>query len=167
MLAISSISSAVPILRDDDAREVFGKVTVAAEIVLARSLPGLIAGTAPRLPQQIQPGKYFGRRRPEDGHIDWSRPAHARSITWCALLPRLSPAPSGNVGGERWDDPQHAGRAPAPRPPRGARSSASMATAIWPAAMAGAALLAAANVRGRIDLAALALQVAPLPLPLS
>src|SRR6185312_9640761 len=39
---------AVPILEDDDAREVFGKVTAAAEIVLARSLPGLIAGDAPR-----------------------------------------------------------------------------------------------------------------------
>ena len=34
---------AVPILQDDDAREVFGKVTAAAEIVLARSLPGLVA----------------------------------------------------------------------------------------------------------------------------
>ena len=31
---------AVPILQDDDAREVFAKVTVAAETVLARSLPG-------------------------------------------------------------------------------------------------------------------------------
>lgn len=66
---------AVPILRDDDAREVFGKVTVAAEIVLARSLPGLMAGTAPRRPQLLEPGQYFGRRRAEDGRIDWSRPA--------------------------------------------------------------------------------------------
>ena len=39
---------AVPILEDDDAREVFAKVTVAAETILARSLPRLIAGTAPR-----------------------------------------------------------------------------------------------------------------------
>ena len=66
---------AVPILADDDAREVFGKVTAAAEIVLARSLPGLIAGNAPRRPQRIEPGQYFGRRRPEDGRIDWSQPA--------------------------------------------------------------------------------------------
>ena len=34
---------AVPILQDDEAREVFAKVTVAAETILARSLPGLIA----------------------------------------------------------------------------------------------------------------------------
>jgi methionyl-tRNA formyltransferase len=66
---------AVPILEDDDAREVFNKVTAAAEIVLARSLPALIAGNAPRRPQRIEPGQYFGRRRPEDGRIDWSQPA--------------------------------------------------------------------------------------------
>jgi len=66
---------AVPILDDDDAREVFGKVTAAAEIVLARSLAGLIAGDAPRRRQLIEPGQYFGRRRPEDGRIDWSLPA--------------------------------------------------------------------------------------------
>src|SRR5581483_6464165 len=35
---------AVPILEDDEAREVFSKVTVAAEIILARSLPRLIDG---------------------------------------------------------------------------------------------------------------------------
>src|SRR5256884_9872409 len=66
---------AVPILADDDAREVFNKVTVAAETILARSLPGLVAGSAPRRAQVIEPGQYFGRRRPEDGRIDWSRPA--------------------------------------------------------------------------------------------
>ena len=66
---------AVPILEDDDALEVFGKVTAAAEIVLARSLPGLLTGAAPRRPQVIEPGQYFGRRRPEDGRIDWSHPA--------------------------------------------------------------------------------------------
>lgn len=66
---------AVPILPDDTAAEVFAKVTVAAEIVLDRSLPGLIAGTAPRRPQDLSAGSYFGGRRPEDGRIDWSRPA--------------------------------------------------------------------------------------------
>ena len=39
---------AVPILEDDEAREVFAKVTVAAESILARSLPALIPGRAPR-----------------------------------------------------------------------------------------------------------------------
>ena len=67
---------AVPILDDDDAREVFDKVTAAAEIVLARSLPVLARRhRAPRVPQAIEPGQYFGRRGPEDGRIDWQRPA--------------------------------------------------------------------------------------------
>lgn len=66
---------AVPILADDDAREVYAKVTVAAEIVLARSLPGLLAGTAPRRAQPTEPGPYFGRRSPEDGRIEWRWPA--------------------------------------------------------------------------------------------
>jgi len=43
MPATSVDQLAVPILQDDDAREVFAKVTLAAETVLARSLPALIA----------------------------------------------------------------------------------------------------------------------------
>jgi methionyl-tRNA formyltransferase len=63
---------AVPILPDDLAIDVFRKVTVASELVLHRSLPRLIDGTAPRIPQDLQKGSYFGGRRPEDGRIDWS-----------------------------------------------------------------------------------------------
>ncbi|MEJ5211838.1 MAG: formyltransferase [Burkholderiales bacterium] len=66
---------AVPILPDDTALDVFRKVTCAAEMVLHRSLPALIAGTAPRRPLDLSAGSYFGGRRPEDGRIDWSRPA--------------------------------------------------------------------------------------------
>jgi methionyl-tRNA formyltransferase len=68
---------AVPILPDDTAREVFDKVTVAAEICLDAVLPALIAGTAPRLPNDIAQGSYYGARRPEDGRIDWSRDAQS------------------------------------------------------------------------------------------
>jgi methionyl-tRNA formyltransferase len=62
---------AVPILPDDTAGEVFQKVTVAAELVLHRSLPALIAGCAPRSPLNLSQGNYFGGRTPEDGRIDW------------------------------------------------------------------------------------------------
>jgi len=65
----------VPILPDDLAIEVFRKVTVAAELVLHRSLPHLVDGTAPRIPQVLSKGSYFSGRRPEDGKIDWSRTA--------------------------------------------------------------------------------------------
>jgi len=66
---------AVPILPDDTAFEVFNKVTVAAEMTLNRVLPALLAGTAPRTPQDLSRGSYFGGRKPEDGRIDWSRSA--------------------------------------------------------------------------------------------
>jgi len=93
---------AVPILQDDDAREVFAKVTVAAETVLARSLPGLIAGTAPRRAQPIEPGQYFGRRRPEDGRIDWSWPARRIHDLVRAVAPPF-PGAFAHVGGQRWE----------------------------------------------------------------
>jgi len=69
--------TAVPILPDDTAREVFDKVTVAAEMTLDGALPALIADNAPRRPQDLSRGSYFGGRRPEDGIIDWSRDAIA------------------------------------------------------------------------------------------
>lgn len=65
----------VPILPDDTAFDVFGKLTVAAEQTLWQALPGLIAGTAPRLANDLAQGSYFGARTPEDGRIDWTRPA--------------------------------------------------------------------------------------------
>lgn len=92
---------AVPILEDDDAREVFGKVTAAAEIVLARSLPGLIEGNAPRRPQPIEPGQYFGRRRPEDGRIDWSQPAVRIHNLVRAVAPPF-PGAFTEVNGRTW-----------------------------------------------------------------
>ncbi|HQD56777.1 MAG TPA: formyltransferase [Candidatus Competibacteraceae bacterium] len=67
--------TAVPILPDDTAREVFDKVTLAAELTLHRVLPDLIAGTAPRIVQDLSQGGYFSGRKPADGRIDWQWPA--------------------------------------------------------------------------------------------
>ncbi|MEP6870674.1 MAG: formyltransferase [Anaerolineaceae bacterium] len=66
---------AVPILPDDTAREVFEKVTVAAEMTLHRSLQALVAGSAKLRPQDLSKGSYFGGRTPADGAIDWKRSA--------------------------------------------------------------------------------------------
>jgi methionyl-tRNA formyltransferase len=63
--------TSVPILPDDTAGQVFEKVTVAAEQTLWRVLPELVAGCAPRLPNDVSQGSYFGGRKPEDGRIDW------------------------------------------------------------------------------------------------
>ncbi|MEO8303577.1 MAG: formyltransferase [Betaproteobacteria bacterium] len=67
--------TAVPILPDDTAREVFDKVTLAAEMTLDRVLPALTEGTAPRVRQDLAQGGYFGGRSPADGTIDWNRDA--------------------------------------------------------------------------------------------
>jgi methionyl-tRNA formyltransferase len=66
---------AVPILPNDTAQEVFDKVTVAAELVLDRALPALLSGTAILREQDLRAGHYYGRRRPEDGRIDWHQSA--------------------------------------------------------------------------------------------
>jgi methionyl-tRNA formyltransferase len=66
---------AVPIGPDDTALEVQKRVTAAAVAVLARRLEQLKAGTAPAVAQDESAATRFGRRRPEDGRIDWSRPA--------------------------------------------------------------------------------------------
>lgn len=66
---------AVPILPDDTAKDVFDKVTVAAEIALWSVLPQLMRGQLPRRPNPLAQGSYFGGRKPEDGRLDWTRPA--------------------------------------------------------------------------------------------
>ena len=63
---------AVPILPDDTALDVFGKVTAAAGRLLDGVLPSLIDGTAVATPQIEANATTFGGRRPEDGRIDWS-----------------------------------------------------------------------------------------------
>ncbi len=63
---------AVPILPNDTARDVFDKVTIAAECVLDRAMPPLKNGSVPNIPQELSKGSYFGGRKPEDGQIDWN-----------------------------------------------------------------------------------------------
>ena len=65
----------VPVGPDDDALTVARRVGDAAVTVLARSWPKLKAGTAPRIPLDLEKGSYFGGRTPEDGRIDWEKPA--------------------------------------------------------------------------------------------
>lgn len=148
-------SQAVPILSDDDAREVFAKVTVAAETVLARSLPGLIAGSAPRRPQPIEPRQYFGRRRPEDGRIDWSRPALEIHNLVRAVAPPF-PGAFGDVQGQRWEI--YRTRVSALSPPGAGAQLFGVAGGCYIAGGGGGVLhlLEAADARGPIDLPALA-----------
>jgi methionyl-tRNA formyltransferase len=66
---------AVPIGPDDTAHDVFQKMIPAARTMLRRSLPAILEGTAQGREQDESQATYFGRRRPEDGLIDWSKPA--------------------------------------------------------------------------------------------
>jgi len=67
----------VPILENDTALDVSIKVAEAAQRVLHRCLPALLAGRASARELDLSQGSYFGRRRPEDGRIDWRQPARA------------------------------------------------------------------------------------------
>ena len=66
---------AVPIGPDETAVEVFAKMVDAAEAVLRRSIKKLLSGNMELQTNDLSLGSYFGRRRPEDGRIDWSRSA--------------------------------------------------------------------------------------------
>jgi methionyl-tRNA formyltransferase len=156
----------VPILEDDDARDVFAKVTVAAETILARSLSGLIDGSAPRRPQPLLPGEYFGRRRPEDGRIDWQRPARDIHNLVRAVAPPF-PGAFGAVDGGRWEI--HRTRITGRPAPHGGPQLFAADGGCYISCGDGAVLqlLAAANVAGSVDLRALAASLERRPLPLN
>jgi methionyl-tRNA formyltransferase len=65
----------VPIAYEDTALDVFKKVAEASRLVLSRSLALIEAGRAPRTPQDESRATKFGRRRPEDGKLDWGKTA--------------------------------------------------------------------------------------------
>ena len=90
--------TAVPILPDDTAYDVFAKVTVAAEQTLWGVLPALLAGTAPRRANDLRQGGYFGARTPADGRIDWGRDAQTVYNLHRAVAPPY-PGAHTEVGG--------------------------------------------------------------------
>ena len=54
---------------------VYENMLPAAELVLRRSVYAVLDGSSPRIRQMESKATYYGRRRPEDGLIDWN---------WCA-----------------------------------------------------------------------------------
>jgi methionyl-tRNA formyltransferase len=91
--------TSVPILPDDTAYEVFGKLTVAAEKMLWEVLPAMLTGPIPSLPNDLSQGSYFGGRKPEDGCIDWSQPAQTVYNLHRAVAPPY-PGASTVIGGK-------------------------------------------------------------------
>ncbi len=66
---------AFPIGVDDSPTDVYARLLPAAGLVLERSAIAVMEGTAPRIKQLESKATTFGRRKPEDGLIDWR---------WCA-----------------------------------------------------------------------------------
>ena len=65
----------VEIKADDDAWTLTKRVAAASAELLGEVLPKVKAGTAPRTPQDESKAFTMGGRRPEDGQIDWTKPA--------------------------------------------------------------------------------------------
>ena len=84
---------------DDTALDLYRKLLPAAEAVLTRHLDGILSGTAPRVPQDDSRATVFGGRRPEDGRIDWSRPAQEIHNLVRAVAPPWPGAFSDGPGG--------------------------------------------------------------------
>jgi len=91
---------AVAILPDDNALDVFKKVTHAAAMTLDRALPGLVAGTANLREQDLAQGSYFGGRKAEDGVINWNDSAVNIHNLVRAVAPPY-PGASTTVAGHR------------------------------------------------------------------
>jgi methionyl-tRNA formyltransferase len=62
----------VTITIEDTAFTLSQRLTAAARGLLAETYPLIVAGRAPRIPQDHTLATTFGRRRPADGRIDWS-----------------------------------------------------------------------------------------------
>ena len=77
----------VPIGPDETAHEVFQKLIPAAGTSLRRSLGDILSGNASGTPQDESHATLFGRRRPADGLMDWTRGARelhnlVRAVAW-------------------------------------------------------------------------------------
>lgn len=62
---------------EDTALTLYRKLTRAARALMEETYPLIVKGTAPRIPQDHRLATKFHGRRPEDGKVDWSRPAVA------------------------------------------------------------------------------------------
>jgi len=91
---------ALPIAPRETALTLYEKIEQAGIELLEQALPLVAAGTAPRVPQDESRASVVGRRRPEDGRIDWSWPAARIDCLVRAVAPPW-PGAFGEVEGRR------------------------------------------------------------------
>lgn len=63
----------VPIFFEDTWLDIQARIAAATEAMLAEELPRLLDGTCARQPQDGSKARYYRRRHPEDGRIDWQQ----------------------------------------------------------------------------------------------
>ena len=68
-------SLAVAIEDSDNAFSLYRKLVPLGVDLITEMHPKIVARTAPRRKMDLSKGSYFGRRRPDDGRIDWQWPA--------------------------------------------------------------------------------------------
>ena len=113
---------AVPIAIEDTALTLSRKLTAVARRLLAEMYPLIVAGRAPRVPQDHTVATKFGRRTPADGLIAWSHSAW-EIYNLIRAVTRPFPGAFTHLGGRRiflWSA----------RPPRGRPSRAPAGTAL-------------------------------------
>ncbi|HUF92097.1 MAG TPA: formyltransferase family protein [Candidatus Limnocylindria bacterium] len=62
----------VDIEREDTALTLYGRIVKAGVDLLLHSYDALVAGTAPRIPQDAARASSYGRREAEDGRVEWT-----------------------------------------------------------------------------------------------
>jgi methionyl-tRNA formyltransferase len=116
----------------ETALSLYRKVEEEGVGLLAEMLPRVAAGNAPRLPQDGSRASTFGRRRPEDGRIDWAWPAARIDCLVRAVAPPWPGAFADVEGRRAWI---HRGHPAGPVLPDAATPAASASAAVASAAL--------------------------------
>jgi methionyl-tRNA formyltransferase len=93
---------AIAIASDDTAFSLYQRVVAVGVDLLLECAPAVVAGTAPRMPQDERRASFFGRRRPEDGRISWHWPAARIADMIRALTHPYPGAFAGDDGDRFW-----------------------------------------------------------------
>ena len=91
---------AVAIDDSDTALTLYRKLVPLGVELITEMHPKIVAGAAPRRKMDISKGSYFGRRKPEDGRIDWRWPAR-RIFNLVRAVTRPYPGAFCFVGGRK------------------------------------------------------------------
>jgi methionyl-tRNA formyltransferase len=90
----------IDIEREDTAATLYDRIVKAGVDLLLDSYGAVLDGTAPRVPQDESRATCYGRRRPEDGRVEWTWPA-ARIANMIRAVTHPFPGAFVGEGAER------------------------------------------------------------------